>query len=85
MFVDHCGGFAHHTIAFGERFYFTTSFNNGAGEFMAEDTGIVDGPADGAGPLVEIAAADADVGHLEKDVIGADLRRGDVTEFDGAA
>jgi hypothetical protein len=37
-----------------------------------------------ARPLVEIAAADADIGHLEEHVVGADLGRGDLAELDGA-
>jgi hypothetical protein len=50
---------------------------------VAERDGIVNGPTVLGGPLVEIAAADADRANFEEDVIGADLGPDDVAELDG--
>ena len=51
---------------------------------MAEDDRVVDGPGVVGGPLVEVAAADADVGDFEQDVFFTNDGAGDLADFDGA-
>ena len=51
---------------------------------MAEDDRVVDRPGVVGGPLVKVAAADADIGDFEQDVFFTDDRTGDLADLDGA-
>ncbi len=83
--VDDRGGLTDDAITFVPAGHAVTDCDNRAAELMAEDDRIVDRPGMVAGPLVEIAAADADIGDLEQHIVRADFGNADFTEFDRAA
>jgi hypothetical protein len=51
---------------------------------VAEHDRVVDGPGVVGSPLVEVAAADADIGDFEQDVFFTDDGTGDLADLDGA-
>jgi hypothetical protein len=52
---------------------------------MAEHDRIVDGPAVISGPLMQVAAANADRADLQEHVLRTDLWPREVAELDGVA
>ena len=81
---DDRGGLADHAVAFLPAFDLLAQLDDAAGELVAEDDRVVDRPGMVGGPLVEVAAADADVGDFEQDVFFTDDGSGDLADIDGA-
>ena len=62
---DDRGGLAHHAVAFLPAFDLLAQLDDASGEFVTEDDRVVDRPGVVGRPLVEVAAADADIGDFE--------------------
>ena len=82
--ADDRGGLTDHAVADLPSLHVAAGLDDSATELVAEHDGIVDRPRMIGGPLMEIAATDADVGHFQQDVIRADRRLLDLADLDGA-
>ena len=80
--IDHRRGLADAAISFPPAGHSRAELGHHAGEFVPQHDRIVDRPAMFAGPLVQVAAADADGGHFQQDVFGADRRPRNLAHFD---
>jgi hypothetical protein len=65
-------------------FHVLADFDDVAAELMPEHDGIIHRPGVIGGPLMQIGAANADIGDFEEHILRTDGRLFDLTDFDGA-
>ncbi len=80
---DDGGGLADDAVAFLPALHLLADFDDAPAELVAEHDRVIHRPGVIGGPLVQVAAADADVGDFEQDILRADGGLFDLADFDG--